>query len=217
MEQETKKNEQAAAPEEAGAPDAGRAQGAAEAQAAQQPESAAPQAPAGKEPDGKNGKKEKKNKAERGDRTAALTAELEKAKKELEETRDTYQRMLAEYANYKRRTEQEKQQIGEFTKAELLKALLPSLDNLERAVDAPAGEEYKKGVDMTIAQFHEALTKLGLEEIEAENAPFNPEIHNAVMREDADGVEPDTVTQVFQKGYKVGDRILRPAMVKVAN
>ena len=143
--------------------------------------------------------------------------ELEKARKELEETKDSYQRMLAEYANYKRRTEQEKEQLGEFTKAEILRSLLPSLDNLERAVDAPAGEEYKKGVDMTIHQFRETLEKMGLEEIEAQNAPFNPEIHNAVMREDADGIEPDTVTEVYQKGYKMGKRILRPAMVKVAN
>lgn len=70
---------------------------------------------------------------------------------------------------------------------------------------------------MTIRQFQETLHKLGLEEIEADGAPFNPEWHHAVMREDADGVEPDTVTEVFQKGYKVGNRILRPAMVKVAN
>ena len=66
-------------------------------------------------------------------------------------------------------------------------------------------------------QFLEALGKLGLEEIPAENAPFDPNLHHAVMREDADGVEPDTVTAVFQKGYKIGDRVLRPAMVKVAN
>ena len=84
-------------------------------------------------------------------------------------------------------------------------------------MDAPAGDEYKTGVDMTIRQFHEALASLGLEEIPAKDAPFNPEVHNAVMREDADGVEPDTVTEVFQKGYRIGDRVLRPAMVKVAN
>ena len=175
------------------------------------------QAVSEKEKDESKPKKEKKSKPDKGDKTAALAAELEKAKQELAQTKDAYQRMLAEYANYKRRTEQEKEQVGAFTKAELLKALLPSLDNLERAVDAPAGDEYKKGVDMTIVQFHEALKKLGLEEIPAQDAPFDPEIHNAVMREDADGVEPDTVTQVFQKGYRVGDRILRPAMVKVAN
>lgn len=148
---------------------------------------------------------------------AADAAKLEKLKKELEAEQDAYKRVLAEYANYKRRTEKEKEDIGAFTRAETIKALLPALDNLERAVDAPAGDEYKTGVDMTIRQLRESLQKLGLEEIEADGAPFNPEIHNAVMREDADGVEPETVTAVFQKGYRMGDRILRPAMVKVAN
>ena len=146
-----------------------------------------------------------------------LEAKLEAAQKELADTKEQYQRMLAEYANYKRRTEQEKEQIGAFTKAELLKGLLTSLDNMEKAVAAEPGEGYKAGVDMVMRQFLEALQKLGLEEIPAENAPFDPHMHNAVMREDADGVEPDTVTAVFQKGYKLGERILRPAMVKVAN
>lgn len=145
------------------------------------------------------------------------TIELENLKKELTEQKDTYQRMLAEYANYKRRTEQEKEQLGSFTKAEVIKALLPAIDNLERAAAAPAGDEYKTGVDMTIRQLSDILKSLGLEEIEAAGAPFNPEVHNAVMREDADGVEPDTVTEVYQKGYKLGERILRPSMVKVAN
>ena len=165
----------------------------------------------------KKAKKEKSEKAAKVDKTEALEKELDGVKKELEAMKDQYQRMLAEYANYKRRTEQEKEQLGEFTKAETLRQLLTSVDNLERAVAAPEGEEYKKGVDMTIRQFQETLQKLGLEEIEADGAAFNAEWHSAVMREDADGVEPDTITEVFQKGYKVGNRILRPAMVKVAN
>ncbi len=143
--------------------------------------------------------------------------ELESLKKELETQKDAYQRLLAEYANYKRRTEQEKEQLGAFTRAEVVKTLLPAIDNLERAAAAPAGDQYKTGVDMTIRQLNEILQGLGLEEIEAQGVSFNPEIHNAVMREDADGVEPDTVTEVFQKGYKMGDRVLRPSMVKVAN
>lgn len=143
--------------------------------------------------------------------------EIEKLKKELEEIEDRYQRMLAEYANYKRRTEQEKEQIGLFTKADILTALLTSVDNMDRALTAPAGEDYKVGVDMTLRQFKETLQKLGLEEIEALGAPFDPSLHSAVMREDADGVDTETVTEVFQKGYKLGDRVLRPAMVKVAN
>jgi molecular chaperone GrpE len=160
---------------------------------------------------------EKTSKKNKKDKNEALTAEIEKLQKELADQKEQYHRMLAEYANYKRRTDQEKEQLGQFTKAEILKGLLVPLDNLERAVDSPEGDEYKKGVDMTIRQLQKALVDLGLEEIEAKDAVFNPEIHHAVMREDAEGVQPDTVTEVFQKGYKVGDRILRPAMVKVAN
>ena len=148
---------------------------------------------------------------------ASLREEIDRLQKELAAQKDQYQRMLAEYANYKRRTEQEKEQLGSFVKAETLKALLPALDNLERAVEAPAGEEYKSGVDMTIRQLQELLSSQGLEPIEAAGAPFDPEVHHAVMREDADGVEPDTVTEMFQKGYKVDGRVIRPAMVKVAN
>lgn len=146
-----------------------------------------------------------------------LEQKLAAAQEELAAQKDQYQRMLAEYANYKRRTEQEKEQIGAFTKAELLTGLLTSLDNMEKAIAAPAGDEYKTGVDLVLRQFMDALGKMGLEEIPAENQPFDPNVHNAVMREDADGVEPDTVTAVFQKGYKLGDRVLRPSMVKVAN
>ena len=180
--------------------------------AAPQPE---PPKEEGKAPKAEKAEKGGKGKAER--RVADLEAQVAKLEKELAETKDQYQRMLAEYANYKRRTEQEKQQIGAFTKAELLGGLLTSLDNMEKAVAAPAGEEYKAGVDLVMRQFMEALHKLGLEEIPASGAPFDPNVHHAVMREDADGVEADTVTEVYQKGYTVGDRVLRPAMVKVAN
>lgn len=159
----------------------------------------------------------KKPKKERKKSESALTAELDAARAKLTEQEDAYKRMLAEYANYKRRTEQEKEQLGQFTRGEVLKALLPALDNLQRAVEAPPGDEYKAGVDMTIHQLEKTLADMGLSEIEAQDAPFDPELHHAVMREDADGVEPDTVTQVFQKGYRYGDRVLRPAMVKVAN
>ena len=182
-----------------------------------QPEANPVSQESGKEPE----KKEKASKSRKKDtheqKRQQLSVEVENLKKELEAQKDAYQRMLAEYANYKRRTEQEKEQLGAFTRAEVIKALLPAFDNLERAAAAPAGEEYKTGVDMTIRQLGDILKSLGLEEIEAQGAPFNPEIHNAVMREDADGVEPDTVTEVYQKGYKIGDRILRPSMVKVAN
>lgn len=181
------------------------------------PEAAA-DTPGAPEPAEKSDKKEQKSRKKDAEHKRQQQAvELESLKKELDAQKDAYQRMLAEYANYKRRTEQEKEQLGAYTRAEVIKKLLPALDNLERAAAAPAGDEYKTGVDMTIRQLADILKELGLEEIEAEGAPFNPEVHNAVMREDADGVEPDTVTEVYQKGYKIGERILRPSMVKVAN
>ena len=147
-----------------------------------------------------------------------------KADKKLEELtarhaelEDRYQRVLAEYANYKRRTEQEKLQIGEFTTADVLKKLLPVVDNFDRAAAAEAGPAYKDGILMIVKQLGETLGKFGLTEIEAEGKPFDPEDHYAVQRVDAtDGVQPDTVTQVLQKGYKLGNRLLRPAMVVVA-
>ena len=149
--------------------------------------------------------------------TAVLTARVQTLEEELAATKEQYQRMLAEYANYKRRTEQEKLQIGLFTKGEILAELLTSVDNMEKALASEGGENYKAGVDLVMRQFMDTLGTLGLEKIEALNAPFDPNVHNAVMREDADGVEPETVTAVFQEGYKLGERVLRPAMVKVAN
>lgn len=157
-------------------------------------------------------KKEKKP-----SKTAQLEMKLAAKEEELAALTDQYQRMLAEYANYKRRTEQEKQQIGAYTKADVLSALLTSVDNMEKAIAAPAGEDYKTGVDLVLRQFMEALEKMGLEAVGVEGEPFDPNVHNAVMREDADGIDEEIVTAVFQKGYKLGDRVLRPAMVKVAN
>ncbi|MBE6806719.1 MAG: nucleotide exchange factor GrpE [Ruminococcaceae bacterium] len=160
-------------------------------------------------------KEEKKTK--KPSKTAVLEQKLAEKEAELAAVSDQYQRMLAEYANYKRRTEQEKMQIGAFTKAELLTELLVSVDNMEKAIAAPAGDEYKTGVDMVLRQFMDTLYKLGLEPVGVEGEPFDPNVHNAVMREDADDVEKEIVSAVFQKGYKLGDRVLRPAMVKVKN
>ena len=158
-----------------------------------------------------------KEKKPKKSKTAQLEAQLQEAQTALAAQVEQYQRVLAEYANYKRRTEQEKEQIGAFVKADVLSALLTSVDNMEKAIAAPAGEDYKTGVDMVLRQFMETLQKLGLESVGAEGDPFDPNLHNAVMREDADGTDEETVTAVFQKGYKLGDRVLRPAMVKVAN
>lgn len=148
---------------------------------------------------------------------AAKSAE-ETLQEELDAQKEQYMRVLAEYANYKRRTEQEKTDIGRFAKADLLETLLPVLDNLDRACQAPDGPEYRQGVEMIVRQLHDTFEKIGVTELNPLGEPFDPELHNAIQREDAeDGVEPDTVTQVFQSGYKFGDRLIRPAIVKVAN
>ena len=156
-------------------------------------------------------------KSKKGGKTAELEKKLAAKDEEIASLTDQYQRMLAEYANYKRRTEQEKMQIGLYTKAELLTQLLVSIDNMEKAIAAPDGADYKTGVDMVLRQFMDTLGKMGLESVGVEGELFDPNVHNAVMREDADGIDEETVTAVFQKGYKLGDKVLRPAMVKVAN
>ena len=158
-----------------------------------------------------------KKKGKKPTKTADLEKRLAAKEEELAQLSDQYQRMLAEYANFKRRTEQEKMQIGLYTKADVLTSLLTSIDNMEKAITAPDGPDYKTGVDLVLRQFMESLFKMGLEPVGVVGEHFDPNVHNAVMREDADGVEEDTVTAVFQKGYKLGDRVLRPAMVKVAN
>ena len=170
-------------------------------------------------------KEKKQPKSEAEQESAAVTEETapemsaeEALKAELEAQKEQYMRMLAEYANYKRRTEQEKTEIGQFAKADLLETLLPILDNLDRACQSPDGPEYRQGVEMIVRQLHDTLDSVGVTAICPLNEPFDPEWHNAIQREEAaDGVEPDTVTQVFQNGYKLGDRLIRPAIVKVAN
>ncbi len=156
----------------------------------------------------------KKTKSE----TAKLQAELEKATAELAENKDLLLRTAAEFDNFKRRTEKEKQDIASFVKAEVVKALLPVADNIERAGQSdPQSAEYTKGLEMIIKQLTDGLDRLGLKKIEAEGAQFDPNFHEAVMHVDDDSVGENTVVQVLQTGYMIGDTVIRPAMVKVAN
>ena len=149
--------------------------------------------------------------------TAAEEVKDTKKEKKPSKTAQLEQKLAAKEEELAAMTDQEKLQIGAYTKADVLTALLTSVDNMEKAIAAPAGDDYKTGVDLVLRQFMEALEKLGLESVGVEGEPFDPNVHNAVMREDADGIDEETVTAVFQKGYKLGDRVLRPAMVKVAN
>ena len=147
-----------------------------------------------------------------------LTAELESVKGELAGEKDKYLRLLAEYDNYRKRSARERDNIYADVKADTLTKLLPVYDNLERALRNPTADEaYRKGVEMTLNQFLEALKSLGVTPIDALGQTFDPTMHNAVMHmEDPEKGEQEIV-QEFQKGFKMGDRVIRFSMVQVAN
>ena len=136
----------------------------------------------------------------------------------VEASEDKYRRLQAEYSNYIRRTQQEKETIGVFANEKIITELIPVIDNMERALDAcPDKEEaLYKGVDLVYKQLKDSLVKFGVEEIEALNEEFNPHLHLAVMQENVEDVEPNKVIMVMQKGYKLKTKVLRPAMVKVS-
>ena len=150
--------------------------------------------------------------------TDALRTELESVQTELAAEKDKNLRLRAEYDNFRKRSARERDNIYADVKADTLKKLLPIFDNLERALrQETADEAYKQGVEMTMNQFLEALKALGVTPIEAVGQTFNPNEHNAVMHmEDPDKGEGEIV-QEFQKGFKMGDRVIRFSMVQVAN
>jgi len=167
--------------------------------------------------DAKESAKKKAEPKKKGE-TAKLQAELDKVNEALAESKDMLLRTAAEFDNFKRRNEKEKADIASFVKADVVKALLPVADNIERASQSdPASAEYTKGLEMIIKQLTDSLDRLGLKKIEAEGAPFDPNFHEAVMHIEDDSVEENTVVQVLQTGYMLGDTVIRPAMVKVAN
>ena len=151
--------------------------------------------------------------------TALIESEkkLEAATKELEDTKNTFQRTLAEYDNYRKRTTKEKADNYNAGRTDAVKAILRMLDTLEMALAAPCSDEnYKKGIELTYTTAMNSLKALGVEQIDALNQPFDPNFHNAVMQQETEGVEPGIVVNVFQKGYKMGDKIIREATVVVS-
>lgn len=144
--------------------------------------------------------------------------ELDERDLKIEELTDSLQRLQAEYANYRRRTQQEKETIGVFANEKILNELIPVVDSMERALEACTDKEdtMYKGIDLVYKQLTATFEKFGLQEIEAENADFDPNLHLAVMQEAVDGVEANKVVMVLQKGYKLNTKVLRPSMVKVS-
>ena len=144
--------------------------------------------------------------------------EEKKLRDEIDTLNDQYKRLQAEYANYRRRTQEEKETIGIFANEKMLSELIPVIDSMERALDACTDKEDTmfKGVELVYKQLKDMIIKFGVEEIEAENAEFDPNLHLAGMQESIDGVEPNKVVMVLQKGYKLGNKVLRASMVKVS-
>ena len=145
------------------------------------------------------------------------TAE-EKLQTQLSELNDRYLRTLAEYDNYRKRTTKEKEAIYPEAKANTLASMLPVLDNFERAMAAPCSDaDFKKGMELIRKSFDELMEKEGVEAFGAVGEPFDPQFHAAVAHTDDESAGENCIAEVFQKGYRMGDRVLRYAMVKVAN
>ena len=151
------------------------------------------------------------------DEAHAEKSEVEKLKEDYAGMYDKYVRLVAEFDNFKKRSVKEKADIYSAAKIDVIEKLLPVIDNLERAELYSEPEKVLEGLQLIIKQFKEYLEKLDIHEIQAQDCEFNPELHNAVMHEDSEDAPQNTVIEVFQKGYTVGDKLLRPAMVKVVN
>ena len=154
-------------------------------------------------------------------KTDAKLAELEKKlvekDAEIAEINDKYMRMMAEYDNFRKRSAKEKDRTDADAYADALTSIIPIIDNLERAVGVTDADGVLKGLEMTLKGASEALTKMGVESFGAEGDQFDPNIHNAVMMVESDERAEGEIVSVFQKGYKKGDKIIRYAMVTVAN
>ena len=170
-----------------------------------------------KETDVHDEKKETKPKSSKS-KTSKKDDEINALKEENQSLNDKLLRQFAEFDNYKKRTLKEKEELSAYAKAMCLQDILSVLDNFERALDSDCKDEnFKKGMEMILVQFKDILKKQGVEEIEALNQPFDPELHNAINQVEDENFGENTVCQVFQKGYKLGNRVIRHAMVVVAN
>ena len=181
------------------------------------PEARQEPAPENQEAEKKPRKKEKKEKGITFTREQVEKMEL--AAKQLESVKDQFTRLTAEYDNYRKRTTREKDSIYQDAKGDTIKAFLEVYDNLERAAAAEGGEDspHKKGLEMIFQQFKELLAKEGVKELEAKGKDFDPETMNAVMHIEDENFGENEVSQVFQAGFELNGKVLRHAIVQVAN
>ena len=139
--------------------------------------------------------------------------------KENAELNTQYLRLQADFANYKKRMEKEKENIYAYSNQDIMKELILVLDNFERALDSEKAEEksgFHQGIEMVYSQLIDILKKNNLEEIEAIGEKFDPNVHHGVAQEESEDYDEETVIDVFQKGYKLKDRVIRPSMVKIS-
>ncbi|MBQ8515193.1 MAG: nucleotide exchange factor GrpE [Ruminococcus sp.] len=149
-------------------------------------------------------------------RKKELKAALEQKEKELAEQKDQHLRLMAEYQNYRNRTTEEKKKIYGDAKADCIRELLDVADTFDRAMEAECADEtYKKGVELTYGKFQKALEKLGITAFSPLGEEFDPNLHNAIRQVEDGDFEENTVCEVYQKGYVLGDRLIRPAVVAV--
>jgi len=150
--------------------------------------------------------------------TEAAPDELEQANEALAKEHEQYLRLAAEYDNFRKRSQKEKDGLYLNAKADTIGKFLPVFDNLERAAAQPTEDEaYKKGVEMTLTGLREVMTNLGVEEFGEVGDAFDPNRHNAVMHIENEELGESVISQVFQKGFAIGDKVIRFAMVQVAN
>ncbi len=146
-----------------------------------------------------------------------LKAEMEKLRTERDSYLERLARLQAEFENFRKRTAREQQDFRDYAVADAVKSLLPIMDSLDRALAAPSdGGEFRAGIELISRQFHDALAKLGVEPLKAVGEPFDPQYHQAVQMVETTDAEDNHVFDELQRGYKLKDRLLRPAMVRVA-
>lgn len=175
---------------------------------------------AAKAEDKKVEKEDKKEDAEvKKEKKAKEESNEEKLQKQLAEKSDQLLRIAAEYDNFRKRSQREKDALYVDCKASVIKELLPVADNFDRIFANPdiTFKDYKKGVEMTFKQFENVFKDLKVESFGEEGEEFDPNFHNAVMHSEEENLGENVITNVFAKGYKIGDKVIRPAMVAVAN
>lgn len=173
--------------------------------------------PAQEEPCKEEKEASKKDKKKLNKKIEELEEKLGKVEAELKESNDRYLRMLAEFDNYKKRTAKESEGVYQGAYLDAVKELLPVFDNLERAVEYASDEASKNGLKLIVSSFLETLSKMGIEQYGARGDEFNADIHTALMHNEDPELGENVISQVFQKGYKKGDKIIRYAAVTVAN